>query len=73
MYETSKLRGRIIEIFGSQQAFAKAANKSISFVSQYMNGKKFLDQRDIDKWVELLKIPANEINEYFFVHKVHVA
>jgi hypothetical protein len=38
-----------------------------------MNGKKFLDQRDIDKWVELLEIPANEINEYFFVHKVHAA
>jgi len=71
MYETNKLRGRIVECFGSQRAFCKAANKSISFVSQYMNGGKFLNQKDIDLWIRLLKIPDDEINAYFFTHKVH--
>lgn len=71
MYETAKLRGRIVECYGSQRAFCRDANKSVSFVSQYMCGKKFLDQRDIDKWIRLLKIPDEEIPAYFFTTKVH--
>ena len=71
MFDTSKLRGRIIEKFGSQNAFAKAAHRSISFISQYLNGKAFLDQRIIDEWAELLEIPADEIDLYFFTKTVH--
>jgi hypothetical protein len=71
MFETSKLRGRIIEKFGSQQAFAKAAKNSVSFISQYLNGRKFLDQRTMEKWIDLLEIPAAEISSYFFTLKVH--
>lgn len=71
MFETSKLRGRIIEKFGSQLAFAKAAHRSVSFVSQYLNGKKSLDQKMMDEWISLLDIPLNEIDQYFFVKKVH--
>ena len=73
MFETSKLRGRIIEKFGSQLAFAKAAHRSVSFVSQYLNCKKSLDQRMMDEWINLLDIPLNEIDQYFFVKKVHEA
>lgn len=71
MYETAKLRGRIVECFGSQRAFCIAANKSFSFVSQYLNGGKYLNQKDIDIWRELLKIPDEEIKAYFFTHKIH--
>lgn len=71
MFETSKLRGRIIEKYGSQIAFSKASHNSISFISQYLNGKKYLDQKTIDKWTMLLDIPANEIDVYFFNKKVH--
>ena len=71
MFETSKLRGRIIEKYGSQKAFAKAANNSVSFISQYLNGGKFLDQRTMEKWINLLEIPASEISAYFFTLKVH--
>lgn len=71
MFDTSKLRGRIVEKFGSQKAFATAAHNSVSFVSQYLNGNVYLDQRTIDKWVILLEIPENEIEIYFFRKKVH--
>jgi transcriptional regulator with XRE-family HTH domain len=66
MFSTSKLRGRIIERFGSQTAFCKASKRSNSFVSQYLNGHTFLDQRVIDEWAELLDIPCDEIPAYFF-------
>ena len=71
MYDTSKLRGRIIEKFGSQNAFATAANCSISFLSQYLNGHKNLDQKTIDKWADLLDIEVSEIPVFFFTKKVH--
>lgn len=71
MFDTNKLRGRIIEKFGSQKAFAITAGCSISFLSQYLNGLKSLDQKVMDKWIRLLDIPDNEINLYFFTRKVH--
>lgn len=71
MFDTSKLRGRIVEKFGSQTAFAEASGNSISFISQYMNGKTQLDQKTMNKWIELLEIPADEIQAYFFTHAIH--
>ena len=71
MFETSKLRGRIVEKFGTLKAFAKAVHNSESFISQYMNGKKILDQKMIDRWANALEIPANEYDEYFFTKKIH--
>ena len=73
MYDTSKLRGRIIEKYGSQNAFAVAVGRSISFVSQYLNGRNNvdLDQPTIEKWAYALDISFNEIPVYFFKKKVH--
>ena len=71
MVDTSKLRGRIVEKYRTQEAFCKAVGKSHSFVSQYMNGKKVLDQPTIIKWAEALDIPSKEIDIYFFKVKVH--
>lgn len=70
MFETAKLRGRIIEKYGTLGAFADAAGCSNSFLSQYMNGKASLDQRTIDKWVALLDILDEDIRAYFFTAKV---
>lgn len=70
MYETSKLRGRIVEKFGSQIKFAKAADCSLSFLSQYLNGKKKLNQPTMEKWIIVLEIDPAEIYDYFFVRKV---
>lgn len=71
MYDTSKLRGRIVEKYGTLVAFAEAVHCSLSFLSQYMNGKKKLDQPTMDAWIVALEIPASEIHLYFFTHKVH--
>ena len=71
MFETSKLRGRIVEKFGSQKAFAEAVQMSVSFISQYLNGKKSLDQKDMDRWINVLEIPLCEIDQYFFMKRVH--
>ena len=71
MFDTSKLRGRIVEKFGTLKAFAKAVHNSESFISQYMNGKKILDQKMIDSWANALEIPAAEYDEYFFTKKIH--
>lgn len=71
MYDTSKLRGRIVEKFGSQKAFSKVVNNSISFISQYLHGKKNLDQKTIDSWASALDISADDIPVFFFTKKVH--
>lgn len=70
MFETAKLKGRIIEKFGTQGKFAEAVNCSLSFLSQYLNGKKKLDQPTMDAWINALDISSNEISDYFFIHKV---
>ena len=66
MFETSKLRGRIVEKYGTQRAFSEACGNSVSFISQYLTGKTVLDQKVMLKWIDLLEIPENEINLYFF-------
>lgn len=71
MFDTSKLRGRIVEKFGTLSRFAEESNTSMSFLSQYMNGKKILNQATMEKWIDLLDIPAVDIEQYFFISKVH--
>lgn len=71
MFDTSKLRGRIIEKFGSQGRFAEEVKRSQAFISEVLNGKAYLEQRDIDLWANLLDVSGNELNDYFFTHKVH--
>lgn len=71
MFDTSKLRGRIIEKFGSQKAFCEAVGCSVAFLSNYLNGKASLTQSYIAKWAEALEIPSGEIDVYFFTPKVH--
>lgn len=71
MFNTSKLRGRMIEKYGSQTAFAEATGNSTSYVSLYLNGKTQLDQNTMDKWIRALDIPADEIRLYFFTPEVH--
>ena len=70
MYDTSKLRGRIVEKYGSLGKFADVVGCSLSFLSLYINGKKKLDQPRIDKWVTALDIDSADIYSYFFTRKV---
>lgn len=62
----AKLRGRIIEKYGSQTAFCKEVGISKTAMSNKMSGRTGFSQRDIVKWSELLSIDMGKINEYFF-------
>ena len=69
-FDYSKLRGRIVEIFGTQAAFAEALGMSQKSLSSKMTGKVFFSQDEINCAVDLLRINPIEINAYFFALKV---
>ena len=65
-YDFSKLKGRIIEVFGTRKDFGKAMKWSNVTTTSRVNGASQWKQDEIDKAVELLHIDAAEIGEYFF-------
>ena len=65
-YNYNKLRGKIIEIYGSQQNFADAMGWSQRTLSLKMNNKRFWKQPEIMRASNLLGINQDEIKEYFF-------
>lgn len=65
-YEYRKLRGKIIEVFGTMSAFSKALDLSENSLSKKMNGKTQFNQKDMSKWCNLLNIPLSAAGEYFF-------
>lgn len=64
-FDYNKLRGRIVEKYGSQIQFTKAMNWSERTLSQKMNGKISWKQTDICKAISLLGLSASDIQEYF--------
>lgn len=66
MYKYKKLRGRIIEKFGTQEKFAKKIGISENSLSKKMQCKTGISQSDMRLWAELLEIPICEYGEYFF-------
>lgn len=69
-FDYSKLRGRMVEKYGSQTAFVKAFGVSENVFSQKMNHKVRFTSDDIVKIVDMLEIPSEEIGIYFFNLKV---
>jgi len=65
-YEYRKLRGRIVEKYGSQKAFSEAIGIAPNSLSMKLTGKIQLSQRDMDFWAKLLDIAFEEYHEYFF-------
>lgn len=65
-YNYNKLRGRIVEMYGSQDKFADKVRLSRNSVSKKMNCQVGFSQEDIVKWSLLLNIQPNEYGEYFF-------
>ena len=62
----AKLRGRIVEKYGSISAFSEHLNISLTQVSKKMNGVSGFSQEDIVEWAELLEIDLAEVGTYFF-------
>ena len=69
-FNYNKLRGRIVEIYGSQIEFAKAMQWSERTLSLKMNGKIPWKQTDIVNAVRLLGLSESDIQEYFFAVEV---
>ena len=63
----SKLRGRIVEKYGTQKDFATALGQSENWVSNKMNDISPFSKADMEKWLELLDIAQTEIYDYFFI------
>lgn len=69
-YDYSKLKGRIIEFFGTQQLFAVAMGWSERTCSLKLSNQVFWKQPEITRAAQLLKIKKEDIQIYFFNDKV---
>ena len=69
-FDYSKLRGRIVEKFGTQQAFAKALGVSARTLSLKMNNRIPFGQGEIDSAITLLDATPQDIKAYFFTKAV---
>lgn len=65
-FDYSKLRGKIVEKFGTQTKFASAMKWSERTLSLKLNGGVPWKQTDIAKAVEILELNEIDIPQYFF-------
>lgn len=65
----AKLRGRIVEKFGTQGAFAEAMGWRDALLSAKLNNKSEWAFSEVMKACELLDIPLSEAHLYFFSAK----
>ena len=69
-FDLSKLRGRIVEKYGTYTAFADALDIPPQQLSPKLNGKTAITKEDIVEWCPMLDIGIEEIGVYFFALKV---
>lgn len=67
-----RIRGRIIELYGSQENFSNVIGKSKTSVSQKLNGSSGFSYNDIVLWAKVLKISVDDIGIYFFSDELAV-
>lgn len=66
LFDYSKLRGRIREVFGTEERFAEALGITPTSLSGKWSGKSSFRQSQISRSCELLKIPFRDVGQYFF-------
>ena len=69
MFDYSKLRGRIKEIFGTQDAFADAVGIGRVSMSKRLNNTLEFTQDEMKKSAAVLKFSPEEIPVYFLPGK----
>jgi transcriptional regulator with XRE-family HTH domain len=62
----NKLKGRIVEMYGTQAKFAEALDVTETTLSRKMQSKSEFSKEDMIKWSKLLNIPQTDIPAYFF-------
>lgn len=69
-FDYSKLRGKIKEIYNTQDNFSKKLGIGRVSLSQRLNNILEFSQDEIYRTCELLELRKEEIPEYFFKEKV---
>lgn len=70
IFDFSKLRGRIKEIYGTQILFARAMLMNESTLSHKLNNNVEFSPKEIYRACLLLNIKSEEIKAFFFTLKV---
>jgi hypothetical protein len=65
-----KLKGKIKEVYDTNNNFAKALGLDPATLSKKLNNKSEWKTEEITKACELLSVPLAEAHVYFFVLKV---
>ena len=68
-FKYNKLRGRIVEIYGSQAEFAKKIKLSEQSITAKLSGNSKFTQDNIVQWCDALDIDQNDIGNYFFARE----
>ncbi|MNV96170.1 hypothetical protein D3C71_1911400 [compost metagenome] len=70
IFDYSKLKGKIKEVFDTQTEYATQIGISATSLCSKLNGRTYFNQEQIKKSILLLNIPLEEIALYFFTQKV---
>ena len=73
IFDYSKLRGRIKEIFRTQKRFAEAMEISPASISKKLTGKTYFNQQEMDRAVAVLGLDTGEITVYFFTRAIKIS
>ena len=65
----AKLRGKIKEVFGTQDAFAVAMEMNTATLSGKLNGRSDWARAEMEQACRLLNIPVTLMHLYFFCPK----
>ena len=65
-FNYAKLKGRIVEKYGTQGRFAEELGVAQNTVSRKLNGENSFTRNDMLIWAELLEIDRSKIGSYFF-------
>lgn len=66
-YNYAKLNGKIVEIFGSQRAYASYMGWAERTASEKLNCRTDFKQSEIERTIEGLGLSKADIPDYFFV------
>lgn len=70
VFDYSKLRGKIREVFGTEAIFAEKLQMSKGTLSFKLNGKAEWTNQEMVKATKLLGEPIAEINTLFFTERL---
>lgn len=72
-FDYSKLRGRIVEKFGTMSAFAEYIGISEVALSRKLNNKIAMSREDMIAWSTALDVSLDEYGAFYFVQKLNEA